>query len=209
MATALAHARGLIAAGVVSDVMIAATDSLVSARTLAEYQKVDRILSPTSPDGFMAGEGGAAILVSHPSDVPAVVVVGIGMAQEPAPIGSDEPLRADGLTAAIHAALADAAVEMHQIDFRITDISGEQYYFKEAALALSRTLRRRRAEFDIWHPAECIGECGSVAGVATLVVADAASRKGYARGPTMLCHMSDDVGDRAAVILQWTGSHEQ
>jgi len=135
--------------------------------------------------------------------------MGIGMASEPAPIGSGEPLRADGLTAAIRAALQDAAVEMHQIDFRVTDISGEQYYFKEAALALSRILRQRKAEFDIWHPAECIGESGSVAGLVAVIVADAASKRAYAPGPMVLCHMSDDVGDRAAIVLRWTGAYEQ
>ena len=33
---------------------------------------------------------------------------------------------------------------MHDFDYRITDLSGEQYYFKEAALALSRTLRQSK-----------------------------------------------------------------
>ena len=51
-------------------------------------------------------------------------------------------MRADGLATAIKGALADAGCEMHDMDYRITDLSGEQYYFKEAALALSRTLRQ-------------------------------------------------------------------
>ncbi len=97
-------------------------------------------------------------------------------------IDSGEPLRADGLTTAINGALTDAGCQMHDLDFRITDVSGEQYYFKEAALALSRILRQRKEEFDIWHPAECIGEAGAAAGIAVLADANAACRKAYAAG---------------------------
>jgi 3-oxoacyl-[acyl-carrier-protein] synthase-1 len=43
--------------------------------------------------------------------------------------------------------------EEHGYGFRITDVSGERYYFKEAALALSRTLRSE-GEIDLWHPAK-------------------------------------------------------
>ena len=203
VATALAHARALLDAGVAPDVMIAATDSFVTARTLSEYQKLDRLLSPGSPDGFIAGEGGAALLVTRHVGEPSLGLIGIGLAREPAPIGSGEPLRADGLTAAIRGALEDAAVEMHQIDFRVTDISGEQYYFKEAALALSRTLRVVKEEFDIWHPAECIGEAGAMSGVAVIAAARAACQKGYTKGPNVLTHWANDAGQRAALTLRY------
>jgi 3-oxoacyl-[acyl-carrier-protein] synthase I len=95
---------------------------------------------------------------------------------------------------------------MHDIDYRITDLSGEQYYFKEAALALSRTLRKRKEEFDIWHPAECTGEAGALAGVSVLSVADAACRKAYTKGPAIVAHMAADAGQRAAITLAWRGA---
>ena len=86
--------------------------------------------------------------------------------------------------------------------YRITDISGEQYYFKEAALALARTLRARKEEFDLWHPAECTGETGAAAGAAIIAQACAAAQKGYACGPQVLAHMANDAGQRAALCLQ-------
>src|SRR4029079_13091795 len=105
------------------------------------------------------------------------------LAQETATITSNQPLRGEGLTEAILNALADASCEMHEIDFRITDNSGEHYYFKEGALALSKTLRRRKEVFDIWHPADCIGEVGAAVGTAALAVAVLAAKKGYSLGP--------------------------
>jgi 3-oxoacyl-[acyl-carrier-protein] synthase-1 len=107
------------------------------------------------------------------------------------------------MTYAIKAALADAGREMHDMDFRITDLSGEHYYFKEASLALSRTLHRPKEEFDLWHPAECTGETGALAGVAVVALADAACRKNFTKGPDIVAHMANDGGQRAALSLHF------
>ncbi len=95
---------------------------------------------------------------------------------------------------------------MHDLDYRITDISGEQYYFKEAALALSRTLRQRKEEFDIWHPAECIGEAGAAAGVAILARRRRRLPQGLCAGPSILAHMAQRRGQRAAAVLHFRGA---
>ncbi len=124
------------------------------------------------------------------------------MASESAHIDSEDPLRGDGLATAIRTALRDAGCEMSEMDFRIADLSGESYYFKEAALALARLLRSRKKEFDLWHPAECIGETGAVAGAAVLCVAHAAARKRYAAGPNMLVHLANDAGQRAGIVCR-------
>ncbi|MGE8312640.1 MAG: hypothetical protein ACN6QR_24145, partial [Pseudomonas protegens] len=92
---------------------------------------------------------------------------------------------------------------LEQMDYRLTDISGEQYYFKEASLALSRTLRVRKEFFHLWHPADCIGEVGAAIGPTMLAVALAASRKGYGDGPNILCHLGNDAGQRAAALLSY------
>lgn len=203
VAVALAHARTLLHRDGFENVLVAAADSLVSWPTLSHYERESRLLTPTNSNGFMPGEGAGALLIGSPGGDAELAVTGIGFAVERAHIDSDEPLRAEGLSSAIKAALVDAGVEMHDLDFRIADVSGEQYYFKEAALALSRTLRRRKEEFDIWHPAECTGEPGALSGVSVLALADAACRKGYAKGPAILSHWSSDSGQRAAMTLHW------
>ena len=99
--------------------------------------------------------------------------------------------------------MIDSGRQLHDLDFRITDNSGEQYYFKEASLALSRTLRQRKEGFDIWHPAESTGETGAASGVAVIATADDACRKGYSPGPRVLSHWANDAGPRAAVTLEY------
>jgi 3-oxoacyl-[acyl-carrier-protein] synthase I len=200
---ALAEARRFLYAGNAPQVLIAATDSLLTWPTLSVYERDDRLLTPSNSNGFMPGEAGGALLVGRPERGSELLCTGIGFGVEKAHIDSGEPLRADGLATAIKGALTDAGCALHDLDYRITDISGEQYYFKEAALALSRILRSRKEEFDIWHPAECVGEIGAAAGIAVLSVALAAGRKAYSLGPLILSHGANDSGRRSAAILHF------
>jgi 3-oxoacyl-[acyl-carrier-protein] synthase-1 len=183
--------------------VVAAVDSLLRWPTLRHYERGNRLMTPVNSDGFMPGEAAGALLVGPDGgQAGELLCAGIGFGMERAHVESGEPLRADGLSQAIQAALADARCEMHHMDYRIADLSGEQYYFKEAALALSRTLRVRKEEFDLWHPAECTGETGAAAGTAIVADAWAAARKRYARGPNVLAHLADDAGRRAALCLR-------
>jgi 3-oxoacyl-[acyl-carrier-protein] synthase-1 len=179
--------------------IIAGVDSFLTAGTLRAYEEKLRLLTAKNSNGFIPGEAGAAVLLGPATS--GLLVKGIGLGVEKAHIESEEPLRADGLTAAIKAALSHAALGLADLDFRITDANGEQYLFKEASLALSRILRKRKEEFDIWHPAECTGEVGAASLPVMLAVAEAACRKGYALGRKILCHCGNDDGRRAAVIV--------
>lgn len=203
VAVALVLARKLIEAARAQRVLIVATDSLLSWATLSHYDRVGRLLTPENSNGFMAGEGAGALLVGPASGGAQLLCTGLGFAIEQATIDSDMPLRADGLSAAIKDAANEAALTVRDFDYRIADLSGEQYYFKEAALALQRTLHQPKAEFDLWHPAECTGEAGALAGAAIIAMAEAAARKGYAKGPNVLAHLSNDAGPRAALALQY------
>ncbi len=203
VAVALAQARAMIHERQAAQAVVAAVDSLVRWPTLIRYQQQDRLLMTGNSNGFMPGEGAGALRVGKPTGDALLACTGFGFAMEQAHIESEQPLRAEGLSQAIRAALAEAGCRMHDMDLRIADLSGEQYYFKEAALAVSRTLRQRKAEFDIWHPSECTGEAGAVAGAAMIALADAACRKGFSAGPRTLAHMANDDGRRAAVTLHY------
>lgn len=204
VASALAQARQLVAERKVPQVLIAATDSFVSWTTLAHYEQRDRLLTPRNPNGFMPGEAAGAMLVGAPSGAAGeLLCTGMGFAYEPAHVGTEEPLRADGLSQAFKTALAEAGREIHEMDYRVTDLSGEHYYFKEAALAVNRTLHRRKESFDLWHPAECTGEVGAVAGATIIAAVLAACRKKYSPGHRILAHMADDAGERAALTLEY------
>jgi 3-oxoacyl-[acyl-carrier-protein] synthase-1 len=206
VAVALKQAWVLIQELNVPHVLIAATDSLLVGPTLAHYEKHERLLTSNHSNGFIPGEAGAALVVEssrRSKQDNRLVCHGLGFGVENAHVYSEEPLRADGLVAAIKESLGDAGCGESILDFKITDISGEQYYFKEASLAFSRIDRTKREEFDIWHPADCVGDVGAVLGLVMVAVLKAACEKAYTKGDHILAHVSDDDGKRSSMIFFW------
>lgn len=204
-ALALYRARQLLDASTASQVVVAASDSLLDGAALADCEARDRLLTSANSDGFIPGEGAAALLVEPLRAQPwgQLVCRGIGFAVEKAHIDSEEPLRADGLTSAIRQSLQEAGCGESILDFKIIDASGGQYVFKEATLAFGRIDRTKRTEFDVWHPADCIGEVGAPVGLAMIAVLKAACEKAYARGDNVLLHMGNDDGKRASMVFSW------
>jgi 3-oxoacyl-[acyl-carrier-protein] synthase-1 len=199
----LIEARKLLLSDPGSRVLIAATDSLLSWENIRGPKARGRLLAKGNSDGFLPGEAAGALLVEAPSEEATFCCEGLGSSHEPAHIDSTQPLRGNGMTEAIQQALDEAGCAMHELDFRVTDLSGEQYYFKEASLALSRTLKKRKEEFPLWHPAECIGDTGATSGVAAIVIAESAIRLGYAPGANVLCHIASDGGERSAAVFRY------
>ncbi len=183
--------------------IVAGADTFLTPGTVEAYEEKERLLTSNNSNGFIPGEGGAAVLLGIGGNgaQPELKIKGLGFGKEAATIESEEPLRADGLVQAFKSAFSAAGLAMRDMHYRVTDDNGEQYKFKEGNLAVSRTLRDHKGEIDFWHPAGCIGEVGAAAVPFALGVAEAAARKGYSRGKNVLCHFSNDNDDRAAIIL--------
>jgi 3-oxoacyl-[acyl-carrier-protein] synthase-1 len=98
-------------------------------------------------------------------------------------------------------ALAEAGLGIADIDFRLSDASGEGYGFKEVSLALSRMLRTRKETVPLWLSAETLGEIGAASGIASLVVASVAMGRGVAPGQRAICYTAAPSGDRAVAVL--------
>lgn len=192
--------------------ILAGVDTFLVAPTLRSFEDNYQLLTSQNSDGFIPGEAGAAVLITDAASTgkwlpagPHLLCRGLGFAREKATVLSGEPLRGDGIASAVRDALSEAGLDMSQTDYRMTDTSGEQYRFKEAALAVLRVLRKRRETYEMWHPSDCIGEVGAATVPANLAVALAAVRKGYAPGPRVLGHVGNDGGERGAYVLEGVG----
>jgi 3-oxoacyl-[acyl-carrier-protein] synthase I len=205
-ADALDQARRTIASGR-RQCIVAGVDGFLLGPTLTDFEKRRRLLTADNSDGFIPGEAAAAVAVGPPSDSPAgspeLHCIGVGFGTERATVESAEPLRGDGLAQAFRGALSDAGLDWSKLDYQIAAISGEQYSFKETALAAARVIRPVKHGFDLWHPSDCIGEVGAAIVPCMLGVALAAARKHYAPGPGVLCHAGGDDGRRAAIVLRY------
>jgi 3-oxoacyl-[acyl-carrier-protein] synthase-1 len=202
-AVALLRAQKLVHERGHRRVIIAGADSYLVAQTVASYEERDRLLTVANSDGFIPGEAGAALLVGPPPSEQAtwLACYAPGFSREPAIIESGAPLRGEGMAEAMRAALAAAGLGMEKVDCRISDLNGEQYRFREMALATSRIRRDHRPSFGIWHPADSIGEVGCAALPVMLGVVHFGARKHYLPGPTFLASLSNDDDKRAAVVV--------
>jgi 3-oxoacyl-[acyl-carrier-protein] synthase-1 len=203
---ALMQARRLMAEGAPS-VIVAGVDSYLTTLSVAHYLAEGRLLTGANANGFIPGEAAAAILCTKGGG--ALALTGLGLAREAAFIyngqgdepGHHRPLRGDGMTQAYRLALDEANVDLARVDYRISDLIGESYWFKQSALAHMRLERGRKEFQDIWSPAENVGNVGAAVVPMMLGMALAAAQKGYAMGSPVLVEASGDDGACGAAVL--------
>ncbi|HYO55839.1 hypothetical protein [Archangium sp.] len=197
---ALQQGRASVRAG--QPCIVAAADSMVSGRTLLRLSEKQRLLVEGNPDGVIPGEAAAALLLTREKGQALASIRGLGFGKEESLIDNDVPLRAEGVVAAARTALAEAALQLHELDFRLSDAAGESFYFKEQALFVSRLLRERKAEFPLWLPAETLGDTGAAAGLCGMLWAMAGWARKYAPGPRAIGFAGNEAGRRAAVVFE-------
>jgi 3-oxoacyl-[acyl-carrier-protein] synthase-1 len=185
--------------------LVCGVDSYLTAASLHWLERHWRLKTSFNSDGVIPGEAAAAVLVQPqaPSKGGAgTKITGLGFATEKASVLSEEPLLGLGLAAAARAALGEAGLPAHEISFRISDVTGEQYGFKEQALMVARLVKVHMDSLPIWHCADSIGDTGAAASLCQLVIAFHAFAKGYAPGDRVLGCTSAVPGDRAVLVLQ-------
>ena len=199
-------ARDLLQTTNVSGCLVCGVDSYINASSLFWLDRSWRLKRKGHTDGVIPGEAAAAVLVQRhiPSRLePRVEVVGLGFGQERASVLAEEPLLARGLADACRQALAEAGWGFHELDFRISDVSGENYGFRELALVEGRLARVVRSlPQPLWHAADSIGDTGAAAGVVQMVRAKTAWAKAYAPGARAGCFTSAVPGNRAVALLR-------
>lgn len=191
-------------------VLIVSIDSLLNSATLSDlggelFGENRRLLGDEFSDGFVPGEAATAVLLSTPQRMQSKVIIsGVGEGFESATIDNEEEvLKGKGLSDAIKSASQQAGIEVHDTNYRVSSVSGELYFFKEAALALTASLKQKVPENPLLHPADNIGEVGAAVGGAMVVMDYFSLIKGYAPGNTSLHLISNDNSYRGAFIMQY------
>ncbi|WP_341645992.1 hypothetical protein [Thauera sp. SDU_THAU2] len=183
-------------------VIIVGVDSFLDAASIEHLLTQGRIRCSTNPDGFIPGEAAAAIaLTTRQAGEHALWIEGVGTAHEPAsPFDEATPLRATGLTRALRNALQSANWNADDLLFHASAIGGEQWYFKEAALAMDRVMTRKVPHFPHRIVAQSVGEIGAAFGplILSWIGAEMTPDDLGARG---LLHLANDNGQRAALAI--------
>ncbi|MFK8031236.1 MAG: hypothetical protein AB8G18_13455 [Gammaproteobacteria bacterium] len=204
-------ARELLYESNQTSVLIVAVDSLLNNAALSYFLHGERIpgcrlLTDKNSDGFIPGEAAAAMLLEKPAEkpVPQLLCDGLGRGSEPAPIDTGKVTRADGMVTAVKQAVSEAGSMVSAMDFRLSNLTGEKYFFNEDSLMLYRTCRPVVEDQPLWHVADAVGETGAAAGAVMVCVAFWATAKNYAPGNNILLCLSSAEEARGAMMLRYT-----
>ncbi len=185
-------------------IVLVAVDSFFTSATITHYLDKNRIKTSDNPDGFTPAEAAAAVVLTpRPAHSAALWIESVASAEEPAPLGADEPCKAVGLSQAIRYAAKKAQCDIADLAFHASGISGEGWFFREGSLALTRTMERRVAHFPHELIARSLGETGAAAPILTLAwLADVMGRSN-GPGTSALLHFANDNPLRSALVVHY------
>ncbi len=185
-------------------VLLAGVDCLLDAGAIGHFLDNERVATHANADGFIPAEGAAALLLARAALPGAGLCIdAVATAPEPWRMDSDIPVRAEGLTQAIRAAVHAAGCAVADLDFHASGMTGESWYAREATMALSRCLERRKTEFPHLIVARSTGETGAASALLTLAWLAGVLGSQAAPGPAGLLHFAGDDGQRAALVVHY------
>jgi 3-oxoacyl-[acyl-carrier-protein] synthase-1 len=185
------------------------TDSYLEPETLEWLEVNDQLHSAgpeNNPYGFIPGEAAGFILLASAAAAgryqltAALELLTATTAQETKLIKTDAVCTGEGLTA-LYRALAGEPRTI-QVDHLYCDMNGEPYRANEFGFATVRAGGLFRDPAAFTTPADCWGDVGAASGPLFLILADAATRKGYAAGPVLAAFTSAELGERCGFVAR-------
>lgn len=195
---ALVEASRRIEQGVADAVLVVGADSHLDLVRLDALQRSRRILVDEVMDGFIPGEGAAAVLVSGERSGAVATIARSGLTEDPFRVEGDAPLRGDGLTAALHEALVEAGEPVTDV---WAGLDGASWTAREWGLGARRIHRSLAHDLRVHHPVESFGAPGAALGAMLVVLAAVGLQRGTLRGPCLAWALSDD-GLRGAARIE-------
>lgn len=180
-------------------VLVGGVDSLIDLLTLGTLTNEDRTLSEDAADGFTPAEGAAFLLLSKvKTDRSISTLREPGVSTEPGHRYSQEPYRGEGLSNAVARALQNYSGPLIQTIY--SSMNGESFGAKEHGVSVIRNQKHFKPDFNVEHPADCLGDLGAAA--APVLIALAAANCNSKRIPSsaIIC-CSADQEIRAACIV--------
>jgi 3-oxoacyl-[acyl-carrier-protein] synthase-1 len=197
---ALQAGRDLLASRRAAAFYLLGVDSLVTGERPYRLMNAGRLLDDENSDGFVPGEGAAALRLSSAGADGVAALVGIGTGDEPAGRSGAQAMTGAGLHEAALGAVTDAKVGGSDLRAVVHDVSGIQRDFEDLLLARSRPPLDVAATARIFAPSISVGEIGAAAGPLALAMLAFFIHKGVVGGPGLCLFRSDGSGRGAAVV---------
>ncbi len=209
LAKALITALGELKVNKVQHAIVGGVDSLVEPETLGFFYREDRLKTEDNTDGFIPGEAAAFMMLENMenaqrrgADIMAILEAP-HTATEPITIWSEDPSsEGSGLSQVIRGTFEQLSDKGIHTGLIINDLNGETYRAKEFSNAGTRVLSDIQTEWQLWHPADCIGDTSAASFAVAACVGARSLQKGYAKTENILVCGSSDDGLRGSVYLR-------
>jgi 3-oxoacyl-[acyl-carrier-protein] synthase-1 len=174
-------------------------DSLVTGERPFRLMSEGRLLYDENSDGFVPGEGAAALRVSAAGSEGLAALAGLGTGEEPAG-GVNGTLTGVGLNDATTAAVTEAKLRGSDLHAVVHDVSGVQRDFEDFMLARGRSPLDAATAARIFAPSISVGEIGAAAGPLAIAMLAFFIHKGVVGGPGVCLFRSNGSGRGAVVV---------
>jgi 3-oxoacyl-[acyl-carrier-protein] synthase-1 len=201
---ALEGAARALLAGEVQVALVGGVDSQIRAESMQRMESRGGLRSADNPQGVLAGEAAAFVVLERAESAtrrgvrPQAWLMTCASSKEPT-AGTDDPNQAAGLSEVLRVARHEGGIESPPLV--ICDLNGDRYRALEWGMALIRSLGDLHGDVQMWHPADCIGDCGAASGILNVGWAVTAMQKRYARAERVLVWGASDGRSRAATVL--------
>ncbi len=188
--------------------IVGGVDSLVEPATLEFFHDKKRLKTEDNTDGFIPGEGAAFVMLevkeqamTREAEIMAILEAP-HTAMESITIWSEDPSEGLGLSEAIRGTLGQLSDKGMNTGLIICDLNGETYRAKEFANTVPRVLNEVKTAWQLWHPAESIGNTGAASFAISTCLGARALQRGYAGTENILIWGSSDDGLRGSLYLR-------
>ncbi len=202
----LALAQEWLNANPSGTVLMVTADTWLNTPRIQYGLKHNRILTHDKAEGFVPSEGAAVVMLKGAGQADTtknhLLVRSVGLGQESAHLLTQKPCSGVGLADATREALSDAELKPHDVHLRLSNITGEEYFFEEAAMSWARLLRSPMPKNYEWiQPMNKIGNVGVVYGPLLIGYALWLIHTERHPGEETLIQYSSHTETRSAVVL--------
>ena len=177
-------------------------DSLVTPVRLRRLAADGLLVDGVNSDGFVPGEGAAALLVvPHLDRATKATIAGLGSARDPG-LAKGDPSTGQAIGQALRQAIADARVKAAHISVATNDLSGRYALFEELSLAAARPPLAAMRGLKMIQPALATGEIGAASGVLSLAALTFFLERGVADEAAVALFTSEGAARTAAVLVR-------
>ena len=177
-------------------------DSLVTPERLRRLAADDLLVDGVNSDGFIPGEGAAALLlIPHIDRATKATIAGLGTARDGG-LAKGDPATGQAIGQALEQAIAHARVKVAQISLATNDLSGRYALFEELSLAAARPPLATMRRLKMIQPALATGEIGAASGVLSLAALTFYLECEVAKEAAVALFTSEGAGRTAAVLVR-------